>query len=201
MSGGGSGGGSQPTTNTTYTSNIPEYARPYVEQMLGTAQQQVYNYNDQGEPTGMKPYTPFSNDPNQYFAGFNPMQQQSFQGAANMGTSPQLDYASGLAGAAGSAGLGTQYQGGNFGPQQYGQQVGQYMSPYMQNVVDVQQREAQRQSDIAATGRGAQAAQAGAFGGSRQAIMDAEAARNLAQQKGDIQSQGLQSAYNQAQNQ
>ena len=76
-----------------------------------------------------------------------------------------------------------------------------YMSPYMQNVVDIQQREAQRQADIARTGRGAQAVGAGAFGGSRQAIMEAEAARNLAQQKGDIQATGLQSAYGQAQQQ
>ena len=74
-----------------------------------------------------------------------------------------------------------------------------YMSPYMQNVVDIQQREAQRQADIAGTQRKAQAVGAGAFGGSRQAIMEAEAARNLAIQKGDIQAQGLQSAYQQAQ--
>lgn len=74
-----------------------------------------------------------------------------------------------------------------------------YMSPYMQNVVDIQQREAQRQADIAKTQRGAQAVAAGAFGGSRQAIMESEAARNLALQKGDIQAQGLQAAYNQAQ--
>jgi len=76
-----------------------------------------------------------------------------------------------------------------------------YMSPYMQNVVGIQQREAQRAADVAKTGRNAQAVGAGAFGGSRQAIMDAEAERNLATQKGDIQAQGLQSAYGQAQGQ
>jgi hypothetical protein len=76
-----------------------------------------------------------------------------------------------------------------------------YMSPYMQNVVDVQQREAQRRADIAGTQRAARATQAGAFGGSRQAIENAEAARNLATQKGDIQAAGLQSAYQQAQQQ
>jgi len=76
-----------------------------------------------------------------------------------------------------------------------------YMSPYMQNVVDIQQREAQRQADIAATKRGAGFAQAGAFGGSRQAIENAEAARNLATQKGDIQAQGLQAAYQSGQGQ
>jgi hypothetical protein len=76
-----------------------------------------------------------------------------------------------------------------------------YMSPYMQSVVGIQQREAQRAADIAGTQRGAQAAKMGAFGGSRQAIMEAEAARNLAQQKGDIQATGLQSAFQQAQQQ
>lgn len=85
----------------------------------------------------------------------------------------------------------------NFG----GQSAQDYMSPYMQNVVDVQQREAQRQADIAGTSRGAQAVRSGAFGGSRQAVMDAEAARNLATQKGDIQAMGLQGAYQQAQQQ
>jgi len=74
-----------------------------------------------------------------------------------------------------------------------------YMNPYTQNVVNIQQREAQRNADIAATTANAQASRAGAFGGSAQAILKAEAARNLATQKGDIQAQGLNSAYNQAQ--
>ena len=76
-----------------------------------------------------------------------------------------------------------------------------YMSPYMQNVVEIQQREAQRQADIEAQTRAARAVQSGAFGGSRQAIERAEAARNLAQQKGDIQAKGLQEGYAQAQQQ
>lgn len=73
-----------------------------------------------------------------------------------------------------------------------------YITPYTQNVTDIQTREAQRMADIAATQRGAQAAGAGAFGGARQAIMDAEAARNLAIQKGDITARGQQDAYQQA---
>jgi len=76
-----------------------------------------------------------------------------------------------------------------------------YMSPYMQNVVDIQKREAQRQSGIQGTQQQAQAAQAGAFGGSRDAIMRAERERNLSQQMGDIQAQGSQAAYQQAQQQ
>lgn len=79
--------------------------------------------------------------------------------------------------------------------------AGSYMSPYMQNVVDIQQREAQRQADIAGTQQQSAATKAGGFGGGRDAIMRAEAARNLALQKGDIQAQGLQAAYQQAQQQ
>jgi hypothetical protein len=73
-----------------------------------------------------------------------------------------------------------------------------YMNPYTQGVTDIQTREADRLAGIEATKRGAAAVGAGAFGGSRQAIMDAEAARNLATQKGDITAKGLQDAYQQA---
>jgi len=199
---GGGGGGGQPTQTTSYQTNIPEYAQPYVETMLGTAQQQIYNYDANGRPTGMKPYQPFSEDPNAYFAGLSPMQQQAFQGAANLSTAPQLAGATGIAAEAGLRGLDTRYGTGQFeAPSFASNYAQQYMNPYMQGVVDVQQREAQRQADIAGTQRGAQAVQSGAFGGSRQAVMDAEAARNLAQQKGDIQASGLNAAYQQAQQQ
>ena len=76
-----------------------------------------------------------------------------------------------------------------------------YMSPYMQNVVDIQKREAERQSGIQGAQQQAQAAQAGAFGGGRDAVMRAERERNLGTQMNDIQAQGLQAAYQAAQNQ
>ena len=76
-----------------------------------------------------------------------------------------------------------------------------YMSPYMQGVVDVQQREAQRQDDIARQSRNARAVAAGAFGGTRQAVAEAEAERNLAQLKSNIQASGLQQAFQQGQQQ
>lgn len=74
----------------------------------------------------------------------------------------------------------------------------QYMSPYMQRVVEMQKREAGRQSDIQGQQQAAQAVSAGAFGGGRDAIMRAERERNLAQQMGDIQATGSQAAYQQA---
>ena len=207
MDGGpGGGGGGQPTQSNVYQTNIPEYARPYVEQMLGTAQQQIFNYEKDAKgnlvPTSMKGYQPFSEDPSQYFAEASPMQKQSYRGAANITTAPQLAGATGMAAEAGLRGLDTRYGTGQFDANAFDQGAAQqYMNPYMQSVVDMQMQEAQRQADIAGTQRGAQAVQAGAFGGSRQAIMDAEAARNLASQKGSIQATGLQNAYSQAQQQ
>jgi hypothetical protein len=73
------------------------------------------------------------------------------------------------------------------------------MSPYQENVTDIQLQGLQRQADIARTQRGAQAARAGAFGGARQAIENAEANRALQSQIDAVRAQGLQQAYQQAQ--
>jgi hypothetical protein len=74
-----------------------------------------------------------------------------------------------------------------------------YMSPYQEAVTKVQLDAMQRQADIASAQRGAQFARAGAYGGSRQAIENAEANRALASQMDSVRAQGLQSAYDQAQ--
>ena len=175
-----------PSSQTVTQTSIPEYAKPYVENMLGKT-----------EALGAQPYQAYGQERQ---AGFTPMQQQAFQGAQRMQPSGQTGMAGQYAGAATLGALGTNYDPTQFQAGQFGQQdASQYMSPYMQSVVDVQQQEAQRQADIAGTQRAGQATQAGAFGGSRQAIMDAEAARNLATQKGSIQATGLQNAYTQAQ--
>jgi hypothetical protein len=70
-----------------------------------------------------------------------------------------------------------------------------YMSPYMQGAIDPAIKEAKRQAEIANQTIGAKAAQAGAFGGSRQGLMESELQRNLLNQIGTIQGQGLQKAY------
>lgn len=75
----------------------------------------------------------------------------------------------------------------------------QYMSPYQQAVTDVQIQGLQRQADIARAQRSSQAARAGAFGGARQAIENAEANRALQAQIDAARAQGLQAAYQQAQ--
>ncbi len=79
-----------------------------------------------------------------------------------------------------------------------GSAVGQYMSPYMQSVVDQQQRQAQLEFERQGSSRAAQAVQAGAFGGSRQAVQEALAEEALGRQMGDIQARGSQAAFEQA---
>jgi hypothetical protein len=194
------GGGGQPayTESKVTNSNIPEYAQPYVENMLGAAQKQVYG----ADGTSFQPYKAYggtydaqgnqtSYDPSKGIAGFQPMQTQAQAGIQDMQVPGQ--FAQGAQGAMDVAGQ------ANVGGFQ--NQVGGYMSPYMQNVVDIQKREAGRQSAIQGTQQQAQATQAGGFGGSRDAIMRAERERNLGQQMGDIQAQGSQAAFQQAQQQ
>lgn len=76
--------------------------------------------------------------------------------------------------------------------------VQQYMSPYQQAVTNIQLQGAQRQADIASAGRQSNAARMGAFGGSRQAIENAEANRALATQIDNIRATGQQAAYDKA---
>jgi hypothetical protein len=71
----------------------------------------------------------------------------------------------------------------------------QFMDPYQQGVTDIAKREAQRTADINATQTGAQAVNRGAFGGYRHGVVEAENARNTQQLLNDIQTKGLQSAY------
>lgn len=181
------------TTLDYVKAQLPDYADTYVKDMLSRTQA----YTD----VNLNPYEQYTGE---RVAGFSPLQQQAFEGAQTMGPSQYGTQGAGIAGLAANQALGaganfnpTTFQGGQFGQPQ----AQEYMSPYMQSVVDAQQREAQRQSDIAGTQRNFQATGAGAFGGSRQAIMDAEAARNLAIQKGDIQAKGLQDAFTNAQTQ
>ena len=79
--------------------------------------------------------------------------------------------------------------------QRFGDVASQYMSPYQQAVVDVEKREAIRQAERGMQDIGAAAERVGGFGGSRQAILEAEAGRNLQRQLGDIQTRGSQTAY------
>ena len=170
-------------TQTNY-GFAPEVA-PYAQGLLGQAQALT--------DTSTNPYMQYQGERT---AQFSPLQQQSYENAALMQSQPQLQDATALAGQAGLGALNTQY---TFNPANFtSANASALMNPYVQNVVDIQKREAQRQSGIAGTQEQAQMARAGAFGGGRDAIMRAERGRNLGMQMNDIQAQGLNNAYNQA---
>ena len=308
----GGGGGGGPTQTTVQNTNVPEYARPYVETMLGATQNQLFNTTQmpaEGDNPAytrvdsFKPYQAYGSgtvganssylnevnpktgqkyklgetyyNPREAIAGFTPAQAAAQQGivglydkatgklalgadgkpinaglqlpgefddastgikglmsAKNAYTAPtNLGYTStdaasqgytssdAAAAAATAAKLGlaptAAEKTSTYAPTLENYQMGgadkvatksftdkgtaaSYMSPYMANVLDIQNKELERQAGIAGTQRGAQAAKAGAFGGSRQGIENAEAQRNLAMMKNANTAQGMQQAYGQA---
>lgn len=119
------GGGGGPTSSTVTQTNIPEYARPYVESMLGAALQESFATKTTGtgedqqiQITGVKPFRPYSLDPREYVAGFSPLQQAAFLGAQQLQVPGQIGMGSDItaASAASSANLGQRALG-------YGQQA------------------------------------------------------------------------------
>ena len=125
--------------------------------------------------------------PGAQIAGFSPEEQAAMTGIAGMVGAGQQYFAPAAGLYAGQA-------------QQFDTATAQqYMSPYQQAVVDVEKREAIRQAQRPMQDIGAAAVTAGGFGGSRQAILEAEAGRNLQTQLGDIQTRGQQAAFENAQ--
>jgi len=161
----------------------------------------VYRMLAKGEQAASMPYQAYTG---QRFAETSPALQQGIGAYLNLAPPSQFGEATGIARTvAEQAARGGEYRPGYFSTDSFTSPyaVQSYMSPYMQAVVDRQQREAIRADEIARQGRQALFAQRGAYGGSRQAIEEAEAQRNLQTRMGDIQALGLQSAYQQAQQQ
>jgi hypothetical protein len=176
-----------PTTETVQT-NIPEWAVEYAKRLLGTAERRSYE--------GYQPYT------GQRVAEFNPLQTQAFIDIAGMTPAAQISQATGMAGLAGLKALNApEYQAA--GPQQFyagpnAAGITSYMSPYMQNVVDVQKQRAVQDYMKQIPGTQFAAARSGARGGTRDALIRSEGIGNLQQQLQGIQATGLQSAYDKA---
>jgi len=119
---------------------------------------------------------------------------QAYQGPLTAGTSGLQQQAfSGLAGLALPSNMGA------YTPQTFGaEQAQQYMNPYLQASLDPQIAEARRQAEISRVQNASRMAQAGAFGGSRQAILEAEGQRNLGTKLADITGTGYNTAYDKA---
>ena len=188
-SGGGGGGGSPaPTQTTVQNTNIPEYAQPYVENMLNAAQAQIYT----PDMTGFNPYKPYSDKPTDYVASFSPLQQQAQSAAANLQVPGSMGVAQGMtaAGTLGAMGAGRNYA--NQATDPYAMQS--YMNPYLNAALQPQLAEIGRQYDITGTQQMGNATKSGAFGGNREALMAAENQRN----KNIAMNQAIGTGYNNA---
>ena len=177
-----------PTQYQEYRTGFAEEIAPYAQNLLGKA--------ELATDTELNPYMQYMGD---RVAQFTPLMQQSYENAALMQGSPQLQDATAMAGSVGLGALNTAFTYNPFQTKSFTspQMAESYMSPYMSNVVGRQQQDAQRQAAIAQQAQGAQAARSGAFGGSGDYLMRGQAAANLARQKGDILAQGQQAAYQQ----
>lgn len=181
-----------PTQVTQNQIGFAPQVAPYAENLLGQAQSLT--------DVSQNPYMQYQGERT---AQFSPLQQMSYQNAALMQTSPQLQDATSMAGLAGLGALNTGYTYNPLTAQSFTDSgmASKYMSPYMQGVVDVQSQQAKRQADIAAQTQQAQAARSGAFGGGRDAIMRSQANAELQRNLQGIQATGLQNAWQQAQQQ
>jgi len=89
-----------------------------------------------------------------------------------------------------------------FQPESYtGANVNQYMNPYLMNSLQPQIDEARRQSEIDRISNAGRMTQAGSFGGSRQAVLDAENQYGLQRNLSNIVGKGYDTAFTNAQNQ
>ena len=169
---------SQPahTTQTT-TSEYPTELKPFIKDIFGKAK----GIEEQRSSQGYQPYT------GPRIAGFNQDQQDAFTGIRETqgASTPYFDAQE------------TLIERSTAGPS--AERTAQYMNPYTQNVIDQQLRELGRRGTQERQRIGARAAGAGGFGGSRQAILEAEQMRNQAMRGDDIQARGLNQAFNQAQ--
>jgi hypothetical protein len=203
---GGGGGGGGNTTQTSYSTNLPEYAKPFYEQLLKETSKQVYTTDASGNVTGVKPFTPYTGD---RIAGFTPEQravQSEVAGmttpggfgtaATGLGTGQTLGYGAGIGGLSQAFGYSpTAISGGTFDPYA----AAYYSSPYQSAVTDIAVREAEKQRDLAKSAGALGSIGRGTFGGARQALLQAEQGRGAAQNIADIRAKGAQSGYENAQ--
>jgi hypothetical protein len=167
-------------TATTTPISVPD---PIAGQQTGTesslsnwAGDYVTNMLGKGQALSETPYQAYTGP---LTAGASGLQQQAFQGVAGLALPQNM---------------------GAFTPESFTSQgtAQQYMNPYIQASLDPQLNEARRQAEISRVADAGRLTRAGAFGGSRQAIMESELNRNLMGKMADITGIGYNTAYDKA---
>lgn len=166
-------------------SNLSNWAGDYVTNMLG-----------KGEALSNMPYEAYQGP---LTAGASNLQNQAFGQAANLTVPSGIGQAAETAG-----GIASRAQGMAYTPTTTSFDANaaqQYMNPYLQASLDPQLAEARRQSQITQMQNDAKMTGAGAFGGGRSAILNAETQRSLGTNLANITGQGYNTAYTNAQQQ
>jgi len=184
--GGGAPSTPSQTTQTVNQNTIPAQLMPYVKNMLNRA-----------EPLSQSAYVPYSTNAADYVAGFSPLQKQAQVGAANLQTPGQFEPASQMAGL---SGLGSMMAGQNYAQQATDPNaIGAYMNPYLKQSLDPQLQLLNQQYGIKGAQQQGAATQAGAFGGSREALSNAMVGQGQALAQQEMIGQGYNQAFNNAQ--
>ena len=213
--GGGSSGGGGSTQQSSQYTNLTPWAQPYVTSILGAGQQQVFNtaVDESGNQTisGIRPYNAygsFNEQGGQYginpsaqaaanaaVAGFQPLQNQAYQGASNLSNSM-------APGITGGAALGSLYAGQNLANQSTDPNaVGAYMNPYIQNALNPALSLLNQQYGIAGQQQQGQATRSGAFGGTRASLEQSLNQQNQMLAQNQLVGNAYNQAYGNAQNQ
>jgi hypothetical protein len=184
---------------------------------IGAAQLPYYNTLMQNAQGLLSTQTPIYD--RDRVEGFTQQQQNLQNQIGGMQTPGQFGQATNFLGAAAQGTLANaQYNPSQFGAQQIGQpnlnyfqieapqqfgsaQAQQYMSPFVQQALEPQMREAVTSARRGQVAQDLGSARQGTYGGSRQLLASMERERNLGQQMGDIQARGMQSAFENAQQQ
>lgn len=164
------------STSTGTTPGVIGYGTSQASTLSPWAGPYVTNLLGEAEALTKQPYQAYQGP---LTAGASNLQQQAFAGASELAK--------------------TGYTPGTFTAGTFGLDAAkQYMNPYLQSVLDPTLAEMKRQSDIARLSDASRLTQAGAFGGSRQAIMEAEGRRNLLEKQRQAIGEGYASAYDKA---
>ncbi len=179
-------------SGSTNTQGLADFAAPYITDYLA-----------QAKALSATPYQVYQGP---LTAGASNLQNTAFQGLGALTVPSSISDAATTAGGFATKAGGLSYQPTTF-TNQYSTPVGSsfdatqaqaYMNPYLQASLNPQLEEARRQSEITQNLNNAQMTRAGAYGGGRQAILNAETQRNLGTNLANITGQGYNTAFNNA---
>lgn len=170
------------TSNTTSTAagSLGSTGGTSTQGLAPWAAPYITDYLSKAQGLADKPYETYAGP---LTAGESSLQTSAFQGIGNLTVPNQGAYTP---------------VGGSFTDTGVAQK---YMNPYLSEALNPTLDELRRQSQITQMGNAAKMVGAGAFGGSRQALMDTETQRNLLNQIAKTTGEGYASAYDRAMNQ